>query len=44
MKIGWLVWYDLHDKENSAVPEFWTQDPGEWRCSVQIVYTEVLES
>jgi hypothetical protein len=42
MKIGWLVWDDWDSKNAGDKPEFWTTEPDSWRCSVQIVYAEVL--
>jgi hypothetical protein len=43
MKIGWLVWRDLEDKEAGGKPELWIEEPPSY-CSVvvQIVYSEIV--
>lgn len=42
MKIGWLVWYDQDSRDAGDNPTFWTTQPEEWRCSLQIVYAEII--
>lgn len=43
MKIAWLVWYNLEDKQAGERPEFWTVEPDSWRTFTRIVYCEVSE-
>lgn len=42
MKLAWLVWDFIEDKDAGLAPELWTTEPECWRVYVQIVYAEVV--